>query len=108
VCPPAYYAHLAALRGKLMCLHSDESDTASSTGTGAPPDYIYGHHMTVSGFTRAGCCLSLRNRTAGADRHHANQAGDFVLNGLSNLTLVDAAGAGARAPVELISVRIYF
>lgn len=35
VCPPAYYAHLAALRGKLMCLHSEsESDTASSTGTG--------------------------------------------------------------------------
>jgi hypothetical protein len=34
VCPPAYYAHLAALRGKIMCLHADsESDTASSTGT---------------------------------------------------------------------------
>lgn len=35
VCPPAYYAHLAALRGKIMCLHADsESDTASSTGAG--------------------------------------------------------------------------
>lgn len=31
-----------------------------------------------------------------------------MLNGLSNLTIIDAAGAGARAPVELISVRIYF
>ena len=35
VCPPAYYAHLAAERGKIMCLHADSSsDTASSAGAG--------------------------------------------------------------------------
>jgi hypothetical protein len=33
-CPPAYYAHLAAFRGRLMFEHGDSSSEAS--GAGAP------------------------------------------------------------------------
>lgn len=32
---PAYYAHLAAERGRLMCLHTDDSDVASQSSGGA-------------------------------------------------------------------------
>ncbi|CAD7705067.1 unnamed protein product [Ostreobium quekettii] len=37
-CPPAYYAHLAAFRGKMMVSHSDsESETVSSSHRSAEP-----------------------------------------------------------------------
>ena len=34
VCPPAYYAHLAAFRGRSMLSHVDSSESESSRTTG--------------------------------------------------------------------------
>lgn len=34
VCPPAYYAHLAAFRGRAMLSHEDSSESESSRTTG--------------------------------------------------------------------------
>jgi len=48
VCPPAYYAHLAAMRGRLMCLHTDDSDTASmSSGGGPKPVELISVHQNL-------------------------------------------------------------
>ncbi len=33
ICPPAYYAHLAAFRGRALCLHADDSSDAMSDVT---------------------------------------------------------------------------
>ncbi len=33
ICPPAYYAHLAAFRGRALCLHADDSSDSASDVT---------------------------------------------------------------------------
>ena len=42
-CPPAYYAHLAAFRGRLMFEHSDSSSEASGSGPPGSQSFLEVH-----------------------------------------------------------------
>ena len=67
ICPPAYYAHLAAFRGRALCLHADDSsdsmsDVSSQAGRGAesPVEFMAIHprlNNTMVRATRSTCAL---------------------------------------------------
>jgi len=68
ICPPAYYAHLAAFRGRALCLHADDSsdsasDVTSQSGRGveSPVEFMAIHPRLNNTMVRlCGCNIRCR------------------------------------------------